>query len=379
MIYYTTRQSPEYKQMTLEELMFGAADWNPIRKNNVAATRTVKMDDVTDKMRMKYDFWELELTLTTFNTYTESLRQVENRKDLYNTFAIPKKSGGLRWINAPCPELMTALSNLKTIFETKFGALYHTSTFAYVKHRDTLEAIRKHQSNESKWFAKFDLHDFFGSTTLPFVMHMLSMIFPFSEVMKTDTGRKELETALELGFLDGALPQGTPLSPMLTNLVMIPIDFETTNRFREHPAGLVNTRYADDYIISSKYDFKFTEAIQILKDVYMTFGAPYQLNEKKTRYGSANGQNWNLGVMLNKDNEITIGYKNKRWFKSMLVSYIKDSKNGVQWDKHDVMSLFGKYNHYHHVEEKPIEALVDFIDGKYGVHVLDMMKEDIRG
>ena len=60
---------------------------------------------------------------------------------------------------------------------------------------------------------------------MEWVLHMFSMVFPFSEVMKDEKGKAELTKALELGFLDGGLPQGTPLSPTVTNIMMIPVDF----------------------------------------------------------------------------------------------------------------------------------------------------------
>ena len=147
---------------------------------------------------------------------------------------------------------MDALRRQKTMYEEDFHVLYHTSAFAYIKHRCTVDAVKRHQSNQSKWFAKLDLHDFFGSTTLDFVMSMFSMVFPFSEVVKIPEGKAQLRKALELAFLDGGLPQGTPISPLITNVMMIPVDFKLSKAFRDYDKQqFVYTRYADDFIISS--------------------------------------------------------------------------------------------------------------------------------
>ena len=71
--------------------------------------------------------------------------------------------------------------------------------------------------------------------------------------MKDEKGKAELTKALELGFLDGGLPQGTPLSPTVTNIMMIPVDFKVARELREHNhQRFVYTRYADDFQISSK-------------------------------------------------------------------------------------------------------------------------------
>ena len=214
-----------------------------------------------------------------FNEQTEALRAQE-RSTLYETFHIPKKSGGLRRIDAPKPELMNALRNLKTIFEEDFHALYHTSAFAYVKNRCTVDAVKRHQKNNSKWFGKLDLHDFFGSTTLDYVIKMFSMVFPFSEIVKLPNGEAELRKALDLAFLNGGLPQGTPLSPLITNVMMIPVDYKLANAFRDFDKQrFIYTRYADDFIISSKVDFDVHRVEKLVVDTLHEFGAPFTINE----------------------------------------------------------------------------------------------------
>lgn len=284
-----------------------------------------------------------------------------------------------RRIDAPCEELKNALRELKSVFENIFGALYHTSAFAYVKHRSTIDAVKRHQSNESKWFCKLDLSNFFGSTTVDFIMRMFSMIYPFSEVVKTEQGRGELEKALSLCTLGGVLPQGTPISPTITNIMMIPIDYKLSNALRDFKKQrFVFTRYADDFLISSKYDFKYREVEKLVTDTLAEFDAPFRLNTEKTRYGSSNGANWNLGVMLNKDNEITVGYRDKRRFQAMLSSYIMDRQHGARWDKLDVQTLEGYRNYYRMVEGETIDRIIEHLSGKFGVDIVQAIKEDLR-
>ena len=234
MIYITVRQSPRYHQMTLEEFLFETETQPGILNDNTTNTRTYEVQSLSPRFLSKLHLNHLIGKLTAFNQETISLREVPNRHDLYHTFYIPKKSGGLRKIDAPNPELMDALRKLKTIFEEDFGALYHTSAFAYVRKRSTIDAVKKHQYNESKWFGKYDLSNFFGSTTPEFVHKMFSMVFPFSEVMKNPNGKEQLITALSLAIMDGGLPQGTPISPLITNIMMIPVDFTLSKKLREY-------------------------------------------------------------------------------------------------------------------------------------------------
>lgn len=284
-----------------------------------------------------------------------------------------------RRIDAPKDELSNALRQLKTIFEERFNALYHTSAFAYVKRRSTLDAVKRHQANESKWFGKYDLTNFFGSTTVDFVMKMFSMVFPFSEVVKHSVGKSALETAISLCMLNGGLPQGTPISPLITNIMMIPVDFKLANGLRDfNNQRYIYTRYADDFLVSSKYDFKFKEIEQFIVDTLASFDAPFTIKAEKTRYGSSAGSNWNLGVMLNKDNNITVGYEKKRKFQAMLASYVKDRQNGNPWDLSDIRIMEGYRNYYRMVEGETIDKLVAHVGNKLGVDIVELIKEDLR-
>ena len=380
MIYITVKQPPMYYQMSLEEFLFQTETRPAVINENLTNTRTYEVERVSQRFIQKFGFniERLIQKLEAFNAQTEELRQ-KPRHELYYEFHIPKKSGGLRKIDAPEPELMDALRRLKTIFEEDFKVLYHTSAFAYVKKRSTLDAVKRHQANESKWFGKYDLSNFFGSTTLEFIIRMFSMVFPFSEVVKSERGMAALQTALELAILDGGLPQGTPISPLITNVMMIPVDYKLANGFRDfNRQRFVYTRYADDFLISSKFDFDFREVEKFIVDVLASFRAPFTIKSAKTRYGSSAGSNWNLGVMLNKDNQITIGYKKKRQFQAMLSSFVLDTQHGTAWPLEDIQQLEGYRNYYRMVEGEAIDALVSHIGEKYGVNIPKMIKEQMR-
>lgn len=378
MIYITVRQSPIYHQMTLEEYLFQDYHRTAVINDNTTNTKTYEVDNVSERFTQNLEIDQLISKLEQFNQSTAGLREQE-RLSLYETFYIPKRSGGLRQINAPKPELMDALRRLKTIFEEDFHALYHTSAFAYVKKRSTVDAVKRHQKNESKWFGKLDLHDFFGSTSIEFVMSMFSMIFPFSAVVEVPAGREALQQALDLAFLNGGLPQGTPISPLITNIMMIHFDFKLTRTLREfEKQRYVYTRYADDFIISSKFDFDVRAVEKLVVDTLESFGAPFTINASKTRYGSSAGRNWNLGVMLNKDNEITVGHKNKRRLQSMLHNYVTDKRRGVAWEKSDIQTMQGLISYYRMVEEENIDAIIKHLNEKMNVNVMQLIKEDLR-
>lgn len=378
MIYFTIKQPIKYRQFTLEDLLSGKALY-PVASNKYQTnTRTFELESPMTKMNGLYDIGELINKLEEFNKKHETLMSAE-RSSLYETFHIPKRKGGFRRIDAPNSNLKDALTELKDIFENDFGVLYHTSAFAYVKKRSTIDAAKKHQMNESKWFGKYDLKDFFGSTTIDFVLKQLRTIYPFSEIMKVEAGVNELTKALDLAFLNGGLPQGTPFSPLITNVIMIPIDFKLFNTLRSfNKQTFVYTRYADDFIISSKYEFDVKSIESLISSVLSDFDAPFNIKPEKTRYGSSAGSNWILGVMLNKDNEITVGHKKKKHLQTMLSNYVLDKKNGKSWNREDIQVMEGYRSYYKMVEKETIDRIVDYINKKFDVNVIKMIKEDLR-
>lgn len=379
MPYITMMQSPAYHQLTFEEVLFGGNSVPTLINNNTSNTRTKYVPYIPLDYLEKFDIDGMILALKRFCDVHEDLYRA-NRQDLYDTFPIPKKTGGLRIINAPHPELMNALRELATLLKEKMFALYHTSAFAYVTNRSTIDAIKRHQQNGSKWFLKTDFSDFFGSTTLEFVMYMLSMIFPFCEIVKKEDGRKYLEKAMELCFLNGGLPQGTPISPMITNLMMIPIDHRLYNCLRTYEGvNYVYTRYADDILISSRRSFDHEHIVELITKTLTEFKAPFKIKDEKTRYGSSAGSNWNLGLMLNKDNEITIGHKNKRRLRAMICNYILDKVNKNGWPLHDVQVLRGHINYYKMVEEEYVNEVIAYNNKKFGVNVMKMINADLAG
>lgn len=380
MVYIVVKQSPMYKQMNIEDLLFGSVCDNLLISKNIGNTKTYCLEELPEKLHRAINKGALINKLKEFNQSVDHLRMVDRAK-LYYSFLIPKKTGGTRRIDAPNPELMDALRSLKTLFETSFGAkvLYHTSAFAYIEGRSTIDAVKRHQANESRWYAKFDLSNFFGNTTMEFTMQQLSMIFPFSEIIKIPEGRAELERALDLAFLNGGLPQGTPISPLITNIIMIPIDFKLKKALRDFDGKYhVYTRYADDFIISSRYDFNFRNVEKLIADTIVDSGAKFRLKPEKTRYGSTAGRNFNLGLMVTSENRITIGNAKKRQIEMLMRNYAIDVKNGNRWDISDVQVFAGQLSYLRMVEPDVFERIVQHINGKFSIDIMSEIKADLK-
>ena len=131
-------------------------------------------------------------------------------------------------------------------------------------------------------------------------------------------------------------------------------------------------------MISHRESFDHNEICRYISDVLKIYDAPFSIKDEKTRYGSSAGRNWHLGVMLNKDNEITIGRRNKEYLKAACNSYVKDKKNGVNWDLHDVAVLRGTITYYKMVEPEYMSKFIAWFNEKNSVNLIKMLRDEFR-
>ena len=379
MVYITVRATERTHQISLEDILngTGSVPWIVSRDRDKLITNTVtrKYDAVPEQIRFAFP---VETAVRTLEGFIERHKDLYDapRQSLYHSFKIPKKSGGMRQIDAPNDNLKAALRELQGIFSSWSSTLYHTSAFAYIPGRSAVESVQRHQANQSNWFLKTDFSNFFGNTTPDFVHRMAEMIYPFNLIMADDHGWEVLSKALNLCFLNGGLPQGTPISPWLTNVVMIPFDHMIANRLAKD--GFVYTRYADDVLISNRRSFLYKDVIAQMTACLKELNAPYEIKPAKTRYGSRAGSNWNLGVMLNKDNNITIGHEAKKKMKAKCHDYIMSKRDHSPWPIEDLHSFNGLLAYYFEIEPEYTKHVIAWFNKKYAVNLVASIRADIK-
>ena len=285
----------------------------------------------------------------------------------YEHFRIPKATHGFRDIYAPAGNLKTAQRLIVNWMQTTCKTLPNNAAHAYVPERSALTACKVHQANESKWMLKIDLKDFFPSCTGDFVFSQLKKIYPYC--LLSDDSLREL---LRFCLLNDALPQGAPTSPIITNTIMIPYDYAIQKKLMSFDGvHYVYTRYADDLLISSKIKFNYNEVVRYLEELLPD---NLKIKHEKTRFGSTSGQNWNLGLMLNKDNNITLGYKEKQRLRAMVNSLLKDYTNDIKWSAEDRHHAQGKLAYLRYIEPEYHDGMTAKYEQKYGVSIKDALK-----
>lgn len=178
----------------------------------------------------------------------------------------------------------------------------------FVKGRSFIDAAKQHIG--AKWILSFDIKDFFPSITIQAVTESLIHV-GYSE--------QAAKLLAELCCLNKVLSQGSPASPILSNICMRLIDDELIKVAKKY--NVIVTRYVDDIVFSGKNDFNN----QLKTDIENLFNdSPFTLNSQKTYFAdSAQGQRLKVHGLLVKESKITLtkGYRNKlRAYKYMLNS-----------------------------------------------------------
>lgn len=217
-----------------------------------------------------------------------------NRKSRhYRSFTIPKGKGE-RKIDAP----RVGLKIVQTWLSYHLAEAYRPpeTVFGFVPGRSHILAAIRHAGAD--WAFSVDIANFFQSTPQLLVEEAYRFL-----------GYEPLSAQLlaNLSCLNGALPQGAPTSPPLSNICFRSIDQALEELARQF--GLCVTRYADDIVFSGNREMPsgLREAVQSL-----FAGTPWELNETKTRVEPLKGRIKVHGLLVhNGQVRLTKGYRNK--------------------------------------------------------------------
>ena len=289
----------------------------------------------------------------------------------YYSFKIPKHNGKFRQIDAPDDTLKLVLTQVKNVLQYNCHIHPHNAAFAYVPQRSNKHAVEKHQKNQSKWFLHIDLKDFFSSCDEAFIHNQLKQIYPFNTMYTNNADITVMQIIVQGALYKNRLPQGTPLSPYLTNIIMVPIDYALHNLCKQwNKQHFVYTRYADDIDISSKYEFDYKALLAEINRILGT-QSPLKINYDKVRYGSVNYKNWHLGLMLNQHNQITVGTKKKKLIKAKLHNFCTNKEN---WSTEDAQTFLSELAYFRNIEPEYHDFLIAEYTTKHNNN-LDIIRE----
>lgn len=156
----------------------------------------------------------------------------------YKEFSIPKRDGSMRQISAPDSAIKVIQQRLSEYLYTHYTV--KGCAHGFVKERDIVTNAKPHLRR--RWVVNLDLKDFFPTINFGRVRGAF-MAHPFH-------ASEEAATLLaQICCHKGALPQGAPTSPIVSNIICRQLDNRMLDFARKH--RLCYTRYADDITFST--------------------------------------------------------------------------------------------------------------------------------
>jgi RNA-directed DNA polymerase len=229
--------------------------------------------------------------------FLDKLSRHSNEQNRYFTFTIAKKSGGVRQIHSPRQDLLLVLKCLNIIFQ----CLYEPNEYAFgfVSKKSIVQNARLHSNK--KFVFNSDLKDFFYSfdfqnlkkafTKNPFhLKNERQFIAYYLALLCTQT--------IEInGVNKMVLPQGSPASPILTNILCMDLDRRLGGLAKRYNAKY--SRYADDITFSANHNvFIDTQFIKEFRRI-VEINQNLKVNNEKTRLQNNNYRQEVTGLTVN--------------------------------------------------------------------------------
>lgn len=291
----------------------------------------------------------------------------------YVNFTIPKKSGGVREISAPTKILKSLLTYVNVMLQ----ALYDPSPAAmgFVPGRSVVDNALRHIG--MNYVFNLDLCDFFPSIPQARVWGVLrSKSIGFSENIASALAGL---CCTEMFFYDGrpvlmteslpedavfekrcVLPQGSPASPILTNIVCQTLDRRLMGLAKRFGANY--TRYADDITFSSPRNI-YQEKEEFMAELRRIISDQnFQINEKKTRLQKRGARQEVTGLIVS--DRVNVTRKYIRDLASLLFI----------WKQYGYDSAYGRFlQHYsRNGARKDIPSMERVVEGR--LQYLKMVK-----
>lgn len=236
-----------------------------------------------------------------------------NDAEKYRSFDIPKKSGGFRTIHAPAPQLALLQSRLaETLYSCVRERQESDRRFWFASHgfhkgRTIVSHAEVHKRR--RFVFNVDIEDFFGTINFGRVRGFFIHDLMFSLRPKVAT------IVAQIACHNNALPQGSPCSPVISNLIGNILDLRLLALARD--ARCTYSRYADDLTFSTNKKLFPSEIAVSVNNSKWEVGSKLQktiektgfsLNSSKTRMALRNSRQTVTGLVVNEKPNITRDY-----------------------------------------------------------------------
>jgi retron-type reverse transcriptase len=274
----------------------------------------------------------------------------------YKVYQIQKRHGnGTRTIAQPTQELK-ALQ--KMVLEKFFSFLpVHECAKAYCKNINIKDNALAHVENQ--YLLKMDFRDFFPSITSDaFIAHIEKNGIELSVGDKISV--KKLFFWTKKRNIVHRLSIGAPSSPFISNTIMYEFDsiiYNITSKM-----GITYTRYADDLTFTTNTKNILFDIPDVIEKICEKLEYPkLKINHEKTVFSSKKNNRHITGLVINNQDEISLGRDRKREIKSLIFKYSKHELSAE-----DTLRLSGILSFAKHIEPTFYESLIR----KYSIEII---------
>ncbi len=353
-------KSEAWKKRKAENILFIGKGYSSLLVKKETDIQKLKENQmpVIETDRELAEFLRIEYNTLRYLVYHRDVITFDN----YYRFDIPKKSGGTRHIAAPKTQLKAAQ---KQILEQILQKV-EVSDFShgFIKSRSVLTGAKVHHTSPDL-LINIDLENFFPTITFErvrglyqsfgysgYIASLLAMICTYCE-------RMPLEIKGEIKYIktsDRILPQGSPASPMITNIICKKLDKRINGLCKK--LGMTYTRYADDMSFSYMGDTDNLAIGSFLNSVNKIIEEEgFHMKKEKTHILRKNNRQYITGIVINNE-EIGVP---KKWVKILKASIhnaqkLKASGNSVP--NKTIHEISGKIAWLKNVNAKRYEKII---------------------
>lgn len=198
--------------------------------------------------------------------------------------SIPKANGGSRMLGIPTVQDRLIQQALQIVISGALDAQMSPHSYGFRPNRSAHDAVKAgsdYVGQGKKWVVDIDLKSFFDQVNHDKLMRQLSSKIADKRILKL-IGRY---LRAPLRQADGSqtkrlrgTPQGGPLSPLLANLYLAPLDQELTQR------GIAFVRYADDIALFVSSERAAKRVLESVK-AWLRKELDLEVNDDKSRAG----------------------------------------------------------------------------------------------
>ena len=219
---------------------------------------------------------------------------ISNNIDLnYEEIIIKKKNKNLRYLNEPSPILKSIQKRiLKNVLEEK---MISKCAYAYKKGLSTILNAKSHVG--CKVILKLDIENFFDN---------INFYKVYNSCFNENLYPKKLGMLLtNLCVYNGKLPQGSPTSGYISNIVLRNFDCNIDAYCKDK--NINYTRYSDDMTFSGDFDIR--KLIKFVNELLYKEG--FRLNKSKIKVVLNTTRQQVTGIVVNENINLSKNYKRK--------------------------------------------------------------------